>query len=89
MRGTGTRNGPDDNWLSAISDRYKIVFSPKEGDEPWLFDLEKDPDELINFYNNQDYKDIRIWMSAQLIEYGKKTNDSRIYHPKIAKELAE
>ena len=88
MRGTGSKDGTDDKWLSAVSDRYKIVFSPEPEDLPWLFDLQEDPDELVNFFKHPDYQEIRKEMSAHLIEYGKKMNDGRIYHPKISKELA-
>ncbi|TLX78243.1 sulfatase [Labilibacter sediminis] len=43
-------------WVAAANQRYKLVLSPN--DSPWLFDLEKDPNELINFYNKRGYKEI-------------------------------
>lgn len=43
-------------WVAAVNNRYKLVLSPT--DKPWLFDLEKDPDELINFYNKAGYEKI-------------------------------
>lgn len=43
-------------WVAAVNNRYKLVLSPQ--DKPWLFDLEKDPNELINCYNKSEYKDI-------------------------------
>jgi len=88
MRGTGVLNGPDENWLSVVSDRYKMVFSPRKGDEPWLFDLEKNPDETINFYTYPYYKDVVAKLSKELLDYGNKYNDPRVHHPKIARELA-
>jgi arylsulfatase A-like enzyme len=51
-------------WVAAVNNRYKLVLSPS--DKPWLFDLEKDPDELTNFYNHKDYKDIAKRMSSEL-----------------------
>lgn len=45
-----------DRWEAVVNTRYKLVISP--ADEPWLFDLKKDPDELINFYNDPEYKEI-------------------------------
>ena len=43
-------------WVAAVNNRYKLVLSPQ--DKPWLFDLEKDPNELINCYNKSEYKEI-------------------------------
>ncbi|GAL81953.1 hypothetical protein JCM19274_133 [Algibacter lectus] len=51
-------------WVSAVNDRYKLVIDKNE--KPYLFDLEKDPDELINFYYNKDYKDIAKMMQTEL-----------------------
>jgi len=44
------------NWVAAVNNHYKLVLSPH--DKPWLFDLKRDPDERINFYNDPEYKDI-------------------------------
>ncbi|NDV61494.1 sulfatase [Puniceicoccales bacterium CK1056] len=52
-------------WVAAVDDRYKLVISPSE--KPWLFDLEKDPDELINFYRNPDYKEIGERLKNSLV----------------------
>jgi len=52
-------------WVAAVSRRFKLVLSPS--DDPWLFDLEKDPDELINFYTNPEYKPIAEKMQAELV----------------------
>lgn len=51
-------------WVTAASDRYKLVIDKKE--KPYLFDLQKDPDELINFYNHEDYKSIASRMQKEL-----------------------
>lgn len=51
-------------WVAAVNNRYKLVLSPQ--DKPWLFDLEKDPDELINFYMDPEYKKIADRMSKEL-----------------------
>jgi len=51
-------------WVAAVNNRYKLVLSPN--DSPWLFDLQEDPDELINYYNNPDYKDIAAWLMKEL-----------------------
>jgi len=42
-------------WASIVDDRYKLVLS--NTDEPYLFDLKKNPSETINFYfKNSKYK---------------------------------
>ncbi len=43
-------------WVAAVDNRYKLVLSPS--DKPWLFDLKEDPDEIVNYYNNPEYKTI-------------------------------
>ncbi|MDF7823908.1 sulfatase [Pontiellaceae bacterium B12227] len=52
-------------WVAAVSRRYKLVLSVN--DDPWLFDLEKDPDELNNFYTNPEYKQVAEKMQAGLV----------------------
>jgi len=51
-------------WVTAVNDRYKLVIDKKE--RPYLFDLEKDPDELINFYNDKAYTEIAKMMQTEL-----------------------
>ena len=86
IRGTGKRdNKPDINWLAAFTDRYKLIYSPTS--QPWLFDHEKDPDELINYYNDPAYKDVISDLSRSIIEYGEKYNDPRVHMNKIRSEL--
>lgn len=52
-------------WVAAVNRRYKLVLSVN--DDPWLFDLEKDPDELVNFYTHPEYKEIAEKMQAELV----------------------
>ncbi|MBJ2173604.1 sulfatase [Aureibaculum sp. A20] len=60
-------------WVTAVNDRYKLVIDKKE--KPYLFDLEKDPDELINFYYHKDYKDIANMMQTELFKQLKKYDE--------------
>lgn len=60
-------------WVAAVNNRYKLVLSPS--DSPWLFDLEKDPDELTNFYNNPAYKIIAGKLTKELYEQMEKFNE--------------
>jgi arylsulfatase A-like enzyme len=57
-------------WVAAASDRYKLVLSPS--DDPWLFDLQNDPDELVNFYTNPEYRPVAERMQAELVEQMKR-----------------
>lgn len=43
-------------WVAAVTDRYKLVIS--DSDEPWLFDLQRDPDELVNLHSESEYSEI-------------------------------
>lgn len=88
IRGTGRRNNqPDVNWLAAISDQYKLIYSPN--DEPWLFDLKKDPNELRNHYQDTQYDDIIADLSQSIIAYGEKYKDPRVHMTKFRIELED
>jgi len=82
MRGTGDENG----WLAAVTDRYKLVYST--ADDPWLFDLERDPDELINSFRDPAHRDVIRELSRQLAEYGQRFKDPRVANVKIRADLA-
>jgi uncharacterized sulfatase len=51
-------------WVAAVNHRYKLVLSPS--DTPWLFDLQEDPDELTNYFNHPDYRQIAATFTAEL-----------------------
>lgn len=78
LRGTGARdNKPDVNWLAAVTDRYKLVYSPN--DKPWFIDLKTDPNELANQFGNPAYKEVISDLTISLIDYGEKNNDPRVH----------
>lgn len=52
-------------WTAAANHRYKLVLSPV--DDPWLFDLERDPDELVNFFNDPEYQPVAERFKAELV----------------------
>lgn len=60
-------------WVAAVNNRYKLILSPI--DDPWLFDLQKDPDELINFYNHPEYRQIAETLQTELRKQIKQYND--------------
>ncbi|MFI3321066.1 MAG: sulfatase-like hydrolase/transferase [Rikenellaceae bacterium] len=59
-------SGEENDWAAAVDDRYKLVLSLI--DEPWLFDLIEDPNELTNLYNDPKYEDIARQMQKSLEE---------------------
>ncbi|SDR70033.1 uncharacterized sulfatase [Polaribacter sp. KT25b] len=61
-------------WVSAVNDRYKLVIDKKE--KPYLFDLQKDPDELINFYYDKEYATIAKKMQTELFKQLNKYDES-------------
>ena len=68
-------------WLCAVSDRYKLVYS--DMGDPWLFDLEKDPDEMINFFSDPKSKPTVSGMTSQLQNYCKLQKDPFADLPQI------
>ncbi|MCR2808090.1 sulfatase/phosphatase domain-containing protein, partial [Paenibacillus soyae] len=51
----------------AVTERYKYIYSAPDNKE-WLFDLQVDPEETHNFFNNPMYKDQAERMKRQLLE---------------------
>ncbi len=86
VRGHGVAKN---NWIAAFTSRYKLIVSPKAQDEPWLVDLETDPDELTNFCLDPEYREIARTLAGEILDYGQRFNDPRISVPKIAEELKQ
>ncbi|VGO17423.1 Arylsulfatase [Pontiella desulfatans] len=57
-------------WVAAVDNRYKLVLDKTE--KPWLIDLEKDPDELVNFYTDPAYADTAKRLQDELFKQMKK-----------------
>lgn len=68
------------SWVAAIDNRYKLILSRSEG--PWLFDNEKDPDEVINFYNQPGYEKISGKLNKVLIERMEKFKEPALFSEK-------
>jgi arylsulfatase A-like enzyme len=60
-------------WVAAVNNHYKLVMSPS--DKPWLFDLVKDPDEIMNFYNDPSYASIADKFTKELFRQMKLYNE--------------
>jgi len=58
------------------TDRYKLIHFYYDIDEWELYDLEKDPHEMRNVYDDPSYKSIREEMHTKLDELRKKYKDS-------------
>lgn len=79
MRSTG-KPGSNSGWVSAVTPRYKLILAPS--DQPWLLDLERDPDELVNFIDSADHRDVVKELARQLKQYGSEFDDPYTKHPK-------
>lgn len=83
MRNAGTaQNG---NWLAAVTSRYKLVISKK--DDPWLIDMETDPNELINYFSRAEYRKTAKELARQLNGYAQKHADPYLTGSKMASDL--
>ena len=82
IRGTGnsSKKGIED-WVGVVTDRYKLIYAPES--DPWLIDLSKDPDEIINYYTDKDYQEIVSELTERLKVYGEESNDPWLKDPAI------
>ncbi|MGB7328421.1 MAG: sulfatase [Rubripirellula sp.] len=81
LRSAGTKP----SWLAAVSDRYKLVVSVS--DDPWLFDLESDPDELVNQFGRSDHTAVAKSLAHALQEYARSYRDTHLESSSIAKSI--
>lgn len=65
------------------TNRYKLIHFYYDIDEWELYDLEKDPNEKINVYNNNDYNEIKAQLHTQLDSLRKQYSDSDELNKKI------
>ncbi|MGY6647315.1 sulfatase family protein [Wenyingzhuangia sp. IMCC45574] len=75
-------------WTSVMTDRYKLILD-KSKTKPWLIDLEKNPDEMINFIDHKDYKEIRKKLSKALKAYGDTYKDPIVLDERVQSQLTE
>ena len=75
----------DQGWVAVMTDRYKLVFGP--GDMPWLFDLEKDPDEMKNFLLEPELRETVRELSKALVEYGERYGDPYVSGDRVKADL--
>jgi arylsulfatase A-like enzyme len=85
MRGTTKDYMDDSGWIAAVTSTHKLILS--NTDEPWLLNLDKDPDELKNFAEDPAEADTRRKLARELKQYAKRTGDPKIDNPHTAKTL--
>lgn len=78
FRGT-SRPGSQSGWFGAVTSRYKLILSDQ--DEPWLLDLESDPDELTNAIESPDNAGTVTRLAKALLAYAEKEADPCLSHP--------
>ena len=54
-----------------------------------FFDLEQDPDELINFYEDATKADQVVKLAEMMAAYGPAHQEPSLRHPKMVADLAE
>lgn len=78
----GTSGG---RWLTVISEKRKLVLSRE--DNPWLFDLNLDPDERTNRFHHPAARDDLLTLTRHLDSYLNLTADEFAEHPTMAKHI--
>lgn len=84
FRSTGAP-GSDKGWVGAVTPRYKLLLSDK--DEPWLLDLEQDPDELTNYIGSPDHQEVVKALAQELATYGETHEDPYLKNASTAASL--
>ena len=75
------RSTPKSFWLSAVTARYKLVYSST--DQPWLIDLKQDPQELNNLFGQKQHAALIRDLTTKLSAYGRRHQDPYVEHPRI------
>ncbi|HPF50180.1 MAG TPA: DUF4976 domain-containing protein, partial [Draconibacterium sp.] len=71
------------------TDRYKLIHFYYDVDEWELYDLEKDPNEMHNVYNEPEYADVRKNLHERLTEMRANYGDSDELDQKYLKSYLE
>jgi arylsulfatase A-like enzyme len=79
------RSTPGGVWLGAVTGRYKLIYSA--ADEPWLIDMQQDPTEVVNRFDQAEHRDRIRTLTARLLDYCKTHNDPYARVPKIQEAM--
>ncbi len=71
------------------TDRYKLIHFYYDIDQWELYDLETDPKEMKNIYNDPSYTEVREMMHKRLIELREQYGDSDALNEKFLKATLE
>lgn len=72
-------------WLCAVTDRYKLVYASTG--KPWMFDLEQDPDELVNLFEDPVHWPVVRRLTKSLADYAGAHQDAHFTKPGIASAI--
>ena len=72
-------------WVACVSARHKLVVSADDG--PWLFDHERDPDELVNFVSDPAARSSVRALAAVLAAHAQTTSEPLLSQPKLAGDV--
>jgi arylsulfatase A-like enzyme len=72
-------------WIAIFTSRYKLVFAPH--DDPCLFDLSKDPDELKNVFLQSEYRETVRELARSLLSHCRATDEPALKTPPILADL--
>ncbi|MEO0415759.1 MAG: hypothetical protein AAF226_12505, partial [Verrucomicrobiota bacterium] len=73
------------SWIGAATPRFKLILSPIE--QAWLFDLQEEPDELLNHIDKPEHRSTVRMMAKQIQNYAKATGDRYIENEQVAAQL--
>lgn len=85
VRGTGRSDRTREQWIGAFTDQYKLIYSPYS--DPWLIDLENDPDELINQFEEESFDSIKKSLATELYAYLETYNDPYLNNSNIVNDI--
>ena len=72
-------------WLSAVTKDHKLVVGASG--QPWLFDRNADPDELVNVADSPKHRKVAARLGQQIVDYIKRTGDPYGKHPRLRANL--
>ncbi len=79
------RSTPGTPWLCCVTSRYKLIFSA--ADHPWLIDLQQDPQELTNLFQDAQHEGVALRLTAKLRNYCREHQDVYARVPAIKEAL--
>ena len=56
-------------WIMATDGLFKLILTAREGASPVLFDLQKDPDETVNVFNDASYSAVKKKLASAMKSY--------------------